>query len=61
VKYPLDILKDVFINEVPFYVPVDFVILYMAEDAYIKIIFRGSFLTIISIRLILRMGGSLLM
>jgi len=44
IKYPLGILEDVSIKVGDFYVPIDFVILDMAEDARTQVILRRHFL-----------------
>ncbi|XP_021717443.1 uncharacterized protein LOC110685255 [Chenopodium quinoa] len=47
VKYPLGILEDVPIRVGKFFVPIDFVVLYMAEDTQIPIILGRPFLQIV--------------
>jgi len=56
IKYPLKILEDVRIKASDFYVPIDFMILDMAEDARIQIILGRPFLAIVGCKIDVKEG-----
>jgi len=56
IKHPLRILEDVSIKVGDFYVPIGFMILYMAEDAHIQIILGRRFLTTVGCKIDVKEG-----
>jgi len=56
IKYPLGILEDVSIKMGEFYVPIDFVVLDMAEDSHTQIILSRPFLAIAGCKIDVKEG-----
>jgi len=57
IKYPMGILKDVPIKVGSFYVPIDFVVLDVAEDPRTQIIVGRPFLATLGVRSMSRKGS----
>jgi len=57
VKYHLGVLEDVPIKVGDFFVPINFVVLDMDEDAYIQIILGWSFLATVGCKIDVKRGS----